>query len=85
MRGGSAEALSEQLGRNTPGIHSAEKDSNRREHEGRGLIVLQPSEIDPERTLGDGQDGGGAHDIQSGKSRGKSWCSCYVTIRVDHY
>jgi len=84
---GSTEALSEQLGRNTPDLHSAEGDSNWEEYEGREPIV-QPSEIAPESTLGDGQDGGGAHDIdqtQSGKSRGKFWCSCYTTIRVDHY
>ena len=58
-----------------------------REHEGRGPIIQQPSEIVPEHTIGDGQDGGGAHDIdqtQSGKSRGKSWCFCHTTVRIDH-
>ena len=73
--GGSAEVQNEQLGHNTPDLHSIKRDSDRREHEGRGPSVQQPSEIVPERTLGDGQDGVDAHDIdqaQPGKSSGKS-------------
>jgi len=86
--GGSTEAQNEQLGHNTTDLRPAKRDPNQREYEGRGPIVQQPSEIAPDRTIGDGQDGGDAHDIdqaQSGKSRGKSWCSCYTTVRVDHY
>ena len=70
------EVQSERLGGSTPDLHSSEGDSKLREHEDRG-----PG---PECTLGDGQDGGDAHGIdraQSGKSRGKSWCSCRTTVR----
>jgi len=82
---GFAEAQSEQLGHNAPDLHSTSRDSNRREHEGRGPIVQQPSEIAPEHTLDDGQDGGDVHGInQSGKSRGKFWRSFYTTVRVNH-
>jgi len=87
-RGSCTETRSEQLGRNTSDLHSAKRDSNRKEHEGRGPTVQQPSEITPERTLGDGQDRGDAHDIDQVQSEGcgsKSWCSSYTTIRVDHY
>jgi len=88
VHGGSVTARNEQLGHNTPDLHSAKRDSNQREHESQGPIFQQPSEIARERTIGDCQDGGDAHDIdqaQSGKSRGRTWCSCYTTVCVDHY
>ena len=60
---GSAEAQSEQLGRNTPEFRSVERDSDWREQEVQGKGVQQPSETAP----GDADD-----LIQSGRSRGKS-------------
>jgi len=86
--GSCPETRSEQLCPNTSDLHSARRNSNWKEHEGRELSVQQPSEIAPERTFGDGQDGGDAHDIDQVRSEGcggKSWCSCYTTVRVDHY
>ena len=66
MRTGSVEARNEQLGRNTPDLHPAE-----REHEGRPGVQL-PSEATPERTSGGGQDGGDVDDLVRSGSRGKS-------------
>ena len=64
----------EQLSRDTPDLHSIEKDSNIRnqgEHEDHRPGVQQHSEAAPERTLGSGQDAGDADDLtRSGKSRG---------------
>ena len=76
------EAQNEQLGPNTPSLHSVETDSNvrnQREHEDRGLGIRRPSETAPERRCGDGQDEGDADDpLRSGKSRGKS---CVLVTR----
>lgn len=86
---GSAPPRSEQRGCNTPDPPSAGKDSkilNWRGHEDRGPGVRQPSKTASERTLSGGQDGGDADDlVQSGRSRGKSRCSGYTMVRVDHY
>ena len=86
---GSAEAQSEQPVRNTPNPHSTERDPkilNRREYDGRGPGARQPSEVVPERIFGGGGDGGDARDlIQSGRSRGKPWCSGYSMVRLNHY
>ena len=55
---------------------------------GRNTPNPQSAERNPEHASGAGQDGGDAHDVdqvQSGKSRGKSWCSGHTIVRVDHY
>jgi len=84
VHGGSAEAQNEQLGHNTPDLHSAVRDSNRKEHEDRAQGVQQPSESAPERTFGGGQDDEDADDlVQSGRSRGKSWSSGNTLVRID--
>jgi len=86
---GSAEARSEQPVRNTPVPHYAERDSkvlNRREHGDQGPGARQPSETAPERIFGSCRDGGDAHEpVQSWRSRGKSWCSGYAIVRIDHH
>ena len=85
---GPAEARSEKLIRNTPVPYYAGRDSkvlNRRDHEGQGPDAWQPSETAPKRIFGGGRDGGDAHDlVQSGRSRGKPWCSGYAIVRIDH-
>ena len=78
--GRTVEERSEQLGRNTPNLHSAE-----REHVDRGPRVQQHSEAISEHTSGVGQDGGDADDLAgSGKSRGEL-CPAYTAIRTDRY
>ena len=78
--GRTVEERNENLGRNTPNLHSAE-----REHVGRGLGVQQHSEATSEHTPGVGQDGGDADDLAwSGKSRGEL-CSAHTAIRTDRY
>ena len=78
--GRTAEERSEQLGRNTPNLHSAE-----REHVGRGPGVQQHSEAISEHRSGPDQDGGDADDLAgSGKSRGEL-CSAHTAIRTDRY
>ena len=70
---GSAEPQKEQLGHNTPDLHSAGRDSNQRGHDDRAQGAQQPPESTPERTFGGGQDDGDADDlVQSGRSRGES-------------
>ena len=77
---------SRQSGRNTPDLHSVERDSDQREQEDRGQNVQQSSEATPERTSDGGQDGGDADDpVQSGRSRGKPWCSGYTRVCIDHH
>ena len=74
------EERSQQLGRNTPNLHSAE-----REYVDRGPGVQQHSGVNSEHTSGAGQDGGDADDlVGSGKSRGES-CSAHTAIRTDRY
>ena len=71
---------SEQLGRNTPNLHSAE-----REHVDRGPGVQQHSEVTSEHRSGAGQDSGDGDDlVGSRKSRGEL-CSAYTAIRTDRY
>ena len=87
--GGSVEVRSEQLSiRNTPDLHSVERDSivpNMEEHVDRGPSVHQSSGTAPGRTFGDGQDGGDTDDVvRSRKSRGKSSCSVYNMVCIDH-
>ena len=78
--GWAVEERSEQLGRNTPNLHSAE-----REHVDRGPGVQQHSEATSEHTSGTGHGGGDADDlVGSGKSRGEL-CSAYTAIRTDRY
>ena len=83
------EERSEQLGPNTPDLHSAEADSNirnQREYKDRGLGAQQRSETASERIFGGGQDDGDSDGlVQSGRSRGKSWYSDYTTVHVDHH
>ena len=55
-----------------------------------GCNILDPqsTEGNPEYASGAGHDCMDIHDVdrvQSGKSRGKSWCSCHTIVRVDHY
>jgi len=87
--GSSVDSRSEQLGRNVPDHHSAERGSqirSQRKHEDQGPGVQQSSETGPERTFDGGQDGGDTHDlVQSGRSRGKSRCSGYAKVRIDHH
>ena len=74
------EERSQQLGRNTPNLHSAE-----REYVDRGPGVQQHSEATSEHTSGAGRDGGDADDLaRSGKSRGEL-CSVHTAIRTDRY
>jgi len=81
--GGSAGARSEKLDRDTPILHSDQRDSNIRdpgEHQDREPGVQQPLESAAERVSDGGQDVGDAHDpVQSGKSRGESRVS--VTLQ----
>ena len=90
-RKGSAEARSEQLGCNTPDLHSTEGDSkirNQKEYEGRGPGVQQPSEAAPERTLDGGQRGGDTDDLTQPKrsrTQGESRCSSYTAIYTDYH
>ena len=83
------EVRSEQLStRNTPDLHSVERGSiipNLEEHVDRGPSVHQSTGTAPERTFGDGQDGGDTDDVvRSRKSRGKSSCSVYNMVCIDH-
>ena len=74
------EERSEQLGCNTPDLHSAE-----REHVDRGAGVQQHSEATSEHRSGVGRDAGDADNLAgSGKSRGEL-CSAYTAIRADRY
>lgn len=55
---------------------------------GRNTLDAKSAERDPEHASGAGQDGRDTHDVeqvQSRKSRGKSWCSGHTIVRVDHY
>ena len=71
---------SEQLGHDTPNLHSAE-----RKQVDRGPGVQQHSEATSEHRSGAGHDGGGADDLAgSGKPRGEL-CSAYTAIRTDRY
>ena len=71
---------SEQLGRNTHNLHSAE-----REHVDRGPGVQQHSEVTSQHTSDVGQDSADGDDlVGSGKSRGEL-CSAYTAIRTDRY
>ena len=83
------EARSERLGPNTLGIHSAQTDSNTRdqtERKDHRPGVQQHSGIVSERTFGSGQDDEDFEDlVQSGRSRGESWCSGYIIVRAGHY
>jgi len=87
--GGSAGAQSKKLDRGTPDLHRDESDSdirNWREHEDQEPGVLRPQESASERTSGSDQDGGDAQNVvQSGKPRGKFWCSGYTIVRIDLY
>lgn len=68
---GSTETQTKQLGHNTPDPYS-----NQREHEDGGFAVQPPSETVPELTFAGGQvDESACYLIQSGRSRGRSWCS----------
>jgi len=49
--GGSAEAQRDQPGCSAPGLRSTKGDQNRREHQGQGSDIQQPSETTPERAL----------------------------------
>ena len=69
---GSAEAQNEQLGCNTPDLHSAETGDSGI-HEDRGLGIQRSDETAPERTSSSG------HDL-----RGKFLCSGYFTVRIDN-
>ena len=78
--GWAVEERSEQLGHNTPNLHSAE-----REHVDRGPGVQQHSEVTSEHRSGAGQDSGDGDDlVGSRKSRGEL-CSAYTAIRTDRY
>ena len=78
--GRAVEERSERLGRNTPDLHSAE-----REHVDREPGVELHSEATSEHRSGAGHDGGGADDLAgSGKPRGE-FCSPYTAIRADRY
>ena len=75
------ETRSERLGPNTLGIHSAQTE--RKDHR---PGVQQHSGIVSERTFGSGQDDEDFEDlVQSGRSRGESWCSGYIIVRAGHY
>ena len=80
---------SEQLGPNTPDLHSAEGDPEIRNQNDCGTRspgIQQPSEAAPERTSGSGEDGGGADDpVQPVRSRGKSWRFNYTATLTNHY
>ena len=80
---------SEQLGLNTPDLHSAEGDSkihNQNDHEGRDPGVHQPSVAAPERTSDGGKDGGDTDDlVQSGRPRGMPSCPNCIAICTDHH
>jgi len=79
----------EQLGRNVPDLHSAErglKIRGQKKHEDQGPGVQQSSETGPEHSFDGGQDGGDTHDlVQSGRSRCKSRCFGYAKVRIDHH
>ena len=78
--GRAVEERSERLGRNTPDLHSAE-----REHVDREPGVELHSEATSEHRSGAGHDGGGADDLAgSGKPRGEL-CSAYTAIRTDRH
>ena len=73
---GAVEEQSEQLGRNTPNLHSAVD---------RGPGVEQHSEATSEHTSGADRDGVDADDlVGSGKSKGES-CSAYTAVCTDRY
>ena len=74
------EEWSEQLGRNTPNLHSAE-----REHVDRGPGVQQHSEATSEHRSGAGHDGGGTDDLAGSRKPRGELCSPYTAIRADRY
>ena len=81
---------SEQLGPNTPDLHSAEGDPEIRNQNNCGTRspgIQQPSEAAPERTSGSGQEyGGGADDpVQPVRSKGKSSRFNYTATLTNHY
>jgi hypothetical protein len=46
----------------------------------------EPQEIATGRVFDGDQDGGDTRDlVQSGRSRGKSWCSGYTTVHIDYH
>ena len=83
------EQRSEQLGANALDLHSAGTDPNtrdQRECKGHGPGAQQHLGTAPERTFGGGQDDEDSDDpVQSGRSKGESWCSGYTIVRADHH
>ena len=88
-RESSSGAQSEEVGHDAPGLYPGERGPSTRdrgEHEDRGPEIQQPSEPAPRRTSSGDQDGGDFDDLaQSGRSRGKSWCSGFTPVRIDRY
>ena len=80
------EGHSEQLDRNVPGLQRDSNIHNQREREGHGPDVQQRSEAAFECTSGGGQNDGDHDDpVQSGRSRGKSRCFSYTSVRIDRH
>ena len=58
---------------------------DQREREDHGPGAQQHLGTASERTFGGGQDDEDSDDlVQSGRSKGESWCSGYTIVRPDH-
>ena len=74
--GDPVQAQSDQLGPNTPDLHPVQS-----KHKDQRPRVQRPSDVAPEHTPGSGQDDGNTDEpAQSKRSKGKSWCSGYISL-----